>query len=116
MKYTVLLLYPEYGSTETYLAHVTAIGPAVAQIVAAQEAASGSEYHWYAFKVLFVTEGHHNDLAKGNNMNTTDTDSDTKGVTFINEVMNTDSDTIKLYQQYTQANLLAAVAGRKGSK
>ena len=114
MKYTVLLWYPEYGSTETYLAHVTAIGPAVAQIVAAQEAAG--EYPWYAFKVLFVTEGHHNDLTKGNNMNTTNTDSDTKGVTFIDEVMNTDSDTIKLYQQHAQATLLAAVAGRKESK
>lgn len=66
MKYTVLLLYPEYGSTKTYLAHVTAIGPAVAQIIAAQEAASGSGYPWYAFKVLFVTDGHHNDLTKGN--------------------------------------------------
>lgn len=68
MKYTVLLLYPEYGSTETYLAHVEAIGPAVAQIVAAQEAANrcGNEHHWFAFKVLFVTEGHHNDLTKGN--------------------------------------------------
>jgi len=67
MKYTVLLLYPEYGSTETYLAHVEAIGPAVAQIVAAQEAANcyGNEHHWFAFKVLFVTEGHHNDLSKG---------------------------------------------------
>lgn len=116
MKYTVLLLYPEYGSTETYLAHVEAIGPAVAQIVAAQEASSGSEYRWCEFTVLFTTEGHHNDLAKGNIMNTTNTDSDTKGVTFIDEVMNTDSDTTKLYQQYTQANLLAAVAGRKGSK
>lgn len=64
MKYTVLLLYPDYGSTETYLAHVTAIGPAVAQIVAAQEASSGSEYRWCEFRVLFVTEGHHKDLSK----------------------------------------------------
>ena len=65
MKYTILLLYPEYGTTETYLAHVEALGPAVAQLVAQQEAAAGSEYPWSEFKVLFVTPGHHNDLSKG---------------------------------------------------
>jgi hypothetical protein len=64
MKYTVLLLYPEYGTTETYLAHVEAVGPAVAQLVAAQEAAT-DEYRWFEFKVLFTTTGHHADLSKG---------------------------------------------------
>lgn len=64
MKYTVLLLYPEYSdrSTETYLAHVEASGPAAAQLMAQQ--AAEDEYHWYEFKVLFVTEGHYNDLSK----------------------------------------------------
>ena len=67
MKYTVLLLYPEYGSTETYLAHVEAVGPAVAQLMAQQEAANcyGNENHWFEFRVLFTTTGHHADLTKG---------------------------------------------------
>lgn len=59
MKYTVLMLYPEYSdrSTETCLAHVESIGPAIAQLLAQQEVAG--EYPWHEFKVLFITEGHY---------------------------------------------------------
>ena len=69
MKYTVLLLYPDHGSTvpyHIYLAHVEAVGPATAQVMAQQEAANcyGTEHYWFEFKALFTTEGHHADLSK----------------------------------------------------
>lgn len=72
MKYTVLLLYPDYIATdyvqETWLAHVTATDPTGAILFAQLDACENQEDYeiddpndWYT---LFVCEGHHDDLTR----------------------------------------------------
>lgn len=65
--YTALVLRPDYMATnygqDTFLAHVEATGPAQAQRIARQQAASAdhSEESSEDYYILLVIEGHHFD-------------------------------------------------------
>lgn len=63
--YTVLLLYPDYENSngdDTYLAHVEADSPNQAASEALCQVEFDTEIDREDFAVLFITEGHHDDV------------------------------------------------------